>query len=1618
MSIRKKCVNHASEESYEIYSGSTRLLFSSLFSNYEDRTDTYCLEPSSNSLYTLKLKDSYGDSWTAGSWISVAGPYGNVVLKTMMIEQRDESFNLSFSYPIPMNSDWKGLSSATTIVDGWNTLAFSDDWETVTLGTGAHSATGTQYFRKAFTGLINMAAYEIRFYYRYGIIAYVNGKEIFRDNMEDGAVTPSTPSTGAYDSNTYHGIIIPASTISSNSPNLLAVELHFSSLNETSVEFNAFVASIASSISNDNTHLCYVYPYGITFDAAGYSSSNLFDYKRTSYYSVSSLPTVVTFSFTGPRPNINGIRVFTASSYTSSPTTFQWQGSRNGSVWNSVISVSKATYPANSNKIFNGYFSTVPYSSYRLTVTEGSAGSALELYEFHPMTCNVQTPTAIQFSPTSYSFYAVYDQVHIAPVLKEITGCSITPSLPAGLALDALTCTVTGVLQTALPNTTFVMTTTMEGLTLEGSFSLKGVSCEGTLTMVTRTYSYNAFQESFSIKDMTTQQEVLSVAAGSGQASSTTWSTIICLTGSLYEIDVGSTSAFWQGNSFLYVYAILDGDQVDTVARIRYDSNLGLPEDRIVNLKWSISPKTSWFYKMGVLPANWHNAETAGWESSSFGAFPASSNQIQLYKKSFNVESLEGVAGFVISLRYIYGCVIYMNGVEVFRNSVDGELSMTSYGLNNYNDILYHQISLPVRPIASAGGVAVDYLRTGSNTVAVAIVAQSATYVNSVFDCTVRLMSGPTSSRVFSYSISSNNIMGSPGYVAEHYYGYSMNAVFCGLNYWMITFQNDRREWISSMTLYLYYSQDKQQPKQFVLKARNKNLEEWTTLKTVTNMSWSLKGEHKKMWVENSKPYNQYRFENIGTGDAENCDWRLGAIDLSADAIGVVPDLAYTTPIVIIAGVEMGEVYPNSEFYYDFTVTPALPEGLSIDANTGKISGRVGSLLPSSTYSIQAKKVNGGTSTAVVALSVEACTGNKSLITLVALTDAWPWEGSYKLYKGKGTSGEVVSSISAFKLGNGLNYGDFCVDHHLYTLELLDSRRDGWKNPGGWWLTVDLGELVFEMSQMPDRVVSVSTMFSSLLPFQVEYDEWKLFNSESEVSGGWKDVDFDDAQWSAVKAAAMGNHIGTTAYVRHEVTIPSLEDYHVLNVRVKYTGGVVAYFNGRIVARFNLDAAFDRSTEAITAHESSFSKFHVVFPTVGAVAGKNVMAFEIHRASGQSAIVFDATGVFGVNDCSVVVDTFSAISASEVKGCSKEDLLELKTVPYGNLLNEVGAFLEWTVENLEGSRWNSFGIHTNGIALRFGFSLYGRTSNEVSLPVLEVTNASMKEKERSAWDVPVAVMGFPSFRFEVDAVASADVSVNAYMMLYCKPATAGSCPAIDDFPAVGEGQISPATCPEGFQGYAYRECANGVLGEVKNDKCQYLLPEAIQYENNNMEFVLDTEVSSGKPTYKNIITEFYMQDSTPLPDGLSIDAKTGEISGIPTRRMEQRMYTVRGKNPQGETIVKIHISVRKGYCVPEGVFERTPVGEVAVYDCAMQGNYVGSQKRACVLGKKDGEWKKATGNCLPIMGIVIAVFVVMIVLVAVMFILLRTRKSKSTGGGKGATAVKARTKKVTKAVKV
>ena len=148
----------------------------------------------------------------------------------------------------------------------------------------------------------------------------------------------------------------------------------------------------------------------------------------------------------------------------------------------------------------------------------------------------------------------------------------------------------------------------------------------------------------------------------------------------------------------------------------------------------------------------------------------------------------------------------------------------------------------------------------------------------------------------------------------------------------------------------------------------------------------------------------------------------------------------------------------------------------------------------------------------------------------------------------------------------------------------------------------------------------------------------------------------------------------------------------MLNVRIKYFGGVAVYYNGFLVARFNLGADFTAEILGDTMHDaSSFSKSHVLLPMVGQFIGKNEVAYEIHRSQYESAsdfVVFDATGVFGVNECSILTDSYSIVDENGdverinnriLNRCSTWFLLPFWTIHTLHVLLLRGKLITWRI---------------------------------------------------------------------------------------------------------------------------------------------------------------------------------------------------------------------------------------------------------------------------------------------------------------------------------------------------
>ena len=1630
MKFTKKTGYWSSEESWEVYSGSVKVYTSPSLVDSQTRVIEECIDTSSNNQYSLKLLDSYGDSWYWGGYLQIEGPYGNRVFKNVLTESREETYSLSLYTPILKADSWKMTSGSVT--GTWTEYNFGDSsWTPVTLGSVTTQPTGTQYFRKQFVGLSGMAAYEVAFNYRYGIVAYINGAEIFRDNMGDGVPSGSTTATGSYANVGFHKVIRPGGEVA-NAQSVLAVEVHFlTTAGQAFVDFDSYLSIMASDVTDDT---CFIYPYDITFTStSGTDVGYIMDYDKTSYYSLSSsqitTPAIVSMSMVDALAYFNGVRVFPYTNPTAAPSTYRLQAANSASsaTWTDVVVANGQIYQNNQYVINNGFFNAGLYNNYRLQII-GSSTTYVYAYEMQPLICSITIPTSIVYEPATYTYYAKYDHITIKSKISEFTGCTISPTPAEGLTFDAATCTLDGKVNSAM-SVTYTVSSIMNGQTYTGSFSLTVLECTGTFVKALRTYKYNAVYEGFTIRDLT-NNVVLQVNQNSGQTNNEDWEQVLCLTSNKYTITMTSSNSYWYSNSFLYINAILDDSHYDTLTRVRYDNNLGLASTSTFIADYPIKILDDWFYKMGEVPSNWYSSDTSGWtQVPSTHVYPASTNQIQLYKKTFSVSSLTDIAGVVISLKYQYGYIIYLNNHEVARKGFTGDLSTSTMSSTSLTSAGYRQISLPVKTFGLEGSPAVDYVVSGTNTIAIGLVAAGPAMTASTFDCAVRLMG--SSSRALSFSYSSSYIYGSTSTLCSDYFStYVYYSTCTTSNYYQMTLSDDRREWISSVAIKLYYTQNTQQVKQFVLKAKNPEDSEWTTLKTVTGMTWSLQGQQNRIWIPQNKAYNMYRFENFSTGDTTQCYWKFGSLQLWSDVINVDgTSLTYPSSNSIFKDIEMGEIYASSDLFYDFTVNPPLPAGIVIDPHSGTISGTASAATSAQTYIISAKKFSGDTVTAQLSLAVEICTGGRSLITLVARSDSYPARASYKVYQGKGTTGTVVASADELRAASALNYGDFCLNHAIYSLE-LKSTVTGWTHPAGYYLTVDIGEMKFEMGQVYSATApaSITTMFSSYLPFQIEYDDWKVYKDVTDVASDWNTINFDDSTWSTVKAADIGTSEAITVYLRRDITLDDASNYPVLNVRMKYAGGIVCYFNGRKVARFNLADDFDSTSESIEIHNhNTFSQFHIVLPTSGAVTGKNVIAFEIHRPKDQSSaepIVFDATGVFGVNDCSIGVDSVINVSGSTGYTIgSLENFFDLTPVTYGYQSNSIGTHLQWTVENLEGTKFNSFALQTVYARTSWGFSIYAReneyldeendeTEPEEYTSIFAELELQTLQRGRSAWSVPVGIAGFRQFKHEVDDAASSTVYISAYIFQYCKPSGAGFCEGVGDYPAVAQGEISPGECEYGFRGYSYRECTNGQLGEVKTDKCIYKVPSKLSYYTDRIIAVMNTQVNIPAPTYANLITKFYLEPNTFLPEGLELDATTGAITGVPTTESGLKTYTVYGENPKGTTSTTFNLSVRKGECKAEGNFPKTNVGEIAEYECSLAGSYVGTQKRACILGAKDGEWQKIQGTCMSISMIVILIIVVIIIIVVVVFFFMRTtKKAKSVGGVKGKKSAKSGSKK-------
>lgn len=252
--------------------------------------------------------------------------------------------------------------------------------------------------------------------------------------------------------------------------------------------------------------------------------------------------------------------------------------------------------------------------------------------------------------------------------------------------------------------------------------------CDELVLEVTRTYgSASVGQETVAI----TNQETGELLWSDDGSLVTEKTTRFCIAPMTLNITMTSVQHAWAQDSYLYVRLVYE-NTTNPLNRLRIDDAFGFAHSVLLPIVVPILPSSRWYYSMGSVPADWTSDSVSGWNEATIASFPSSPNQIQLFKRFFDVEDVSAFVGYEVSIRLRYGCVITLNGEEVYRRGVDGVLTDATLATKSYEALLYRRITLPLGVIGE-GGVK-PRVKEGRNWIAVAVVAPAPDRVECFFD--------------------------------------------------------------------------------------------------------------------------------------------------------------------------------------------------------------------------------------------------------------------------------------------------------------------------------------------------------------------------------------------------------------------------------------------------------------------------------------------------------------------------------------------------------------------------------------------------------------------------------------------------------------------------------------------------------------------------------------------------------------------------------------------------------------------------------------------------------------------------------------------------------------------
>ncbi|KAK8797176.1 hypothetical protein WA158_004386 [Blastocystis sp. Blastoise] len=1530
--VQRTHKSYASQEGVEIWQGTSStgvLMFSANGANKDNQIVTYevCLSPS---VHTFAATDGNNDGWVNGSIFEVTTESGIILLVGTLDRYSRQEWEFYPSYPISAtSSSWK---YSTTSVNNWSSESYSDAaWTSYKPGSFPVPTTTTRYFRTTAslpTPLSQFGAIEIGIYSKEGFVAYLNGQEVLRRNLPTTGVTSTTTATSQDTDAAFRRITLHYSNSFIKSSIVFAVEVHSLGTNPTSEDFKAFLIPLMGP--------CVYRSHTGTMDSnhsADWNTQEMdkaWDHDLETYWYFNNVPAYNTYIFNdGRREIINKYSVRNSVwGRGRDPKNWELLGSNDGTNW-VLLDTQEDMYfvERRTTLTFELPNQNVAYNMYRLNVKAVYENAEGEIAEIDLYACNTEiAANTLRYPSTSYSFVTSMDTADIKPYVSGYTSFTITPALSAGLSFNTNTGRISGT-PTAVSTQLYTISGTYSATNTQQqtTITITVADCPSTSVRInvvkTTAKSGSGGDETWKLINTAGTTLFTQIGTNSENKDTVAETSKFCLPASVYQfVLISQYSEGWAKASSLVVTMYY---RTYTYPIARMNIRDKLQETIYINL--ATIPATEFKSLIAVNPdASWKNqvmTSSTGWTDYSIDSPVSANGAVWFFRQSFTVSSTHLInqgQAFEYRFRARAGAVIYLDGQEIYRaNLPDGDINVdtrATEGRGITEDAWWRSVS-----------GSLSSLSVGTHVFSVGIVHKLGYQVhNTDFDGTLRIL---TDSDKVSHSWRMTNGESSTcwgdgtratalfdGLYSSSFVAY-FNSEYPAPRYGQGTYWEWRAEMINKYCVVSGYDGPQYDPKSWKLQG-SKDTITFTDLSVVNNVVFNYRSQAVCFYMPlQTTAYRTYRIEvtDLSVPNPDNDRFVIGQLELYTLDFNkiTVPAFGYpTNSITGYIGAQLTSVAPTSEYYYNYEISPALPTGLYLNTGSGNIYGTP-TVPATGTYTITAMGPSGTVSTSVLTINIQQCVSPNILFSLT-----FSGMGSASTQNGfeiKNSAGTTIDQYAKFPGALTQWYASYCQPSDLFELILKDGPNDGW---GDGVVTVKDAEgktLLTATCNYGEAPKSVYINLAYLVTSKT--NQWKYSSTSQSV--GWNSVTFSDSTWSSSLAGSFTGLTGTTQYYRASFTVNDFSKFAFYELMLTTQAGIVAYLNGKQIYSYNMPATFTSSTYATAQLSTSivlYTSDSLVFS--GLVTGTNVLAIEIHKSEyGSVDTTFDASFILQLQSLNRIVDGvvstnypgYISTNYNEGEANAFDGSVNTK---YYSLVCGNSTYLQWTYNNNRKEYINYWSASRGNNADRLVENLVLSGSNDNGN-----TWTQLDKHSSLTWGTFNSAAGTKSWNFYTEipynsfrvtmTSSTCKAGYELSEVVFGTKNMYGYCHADGLYTPAVSGENGYRDCESWYSGTYSRPCSNGVWG-VESSTCTLNAPLSIQYDAKAYIFFTNKRTSSSTPVVRAALATITVEPA--LPSGLSIDSKTGVISGKANALFNTTDITVITTNEKGSASTTISIS--------------------------------------------------------------------------------------------------------------